>query len=213
VSSAAADQPQPTTPDPDQAWKALSLVNDWVRHAETKVAATLAATGVTAGVLFAIWKEWQGASWLSVGLGYVAALVLLSTGWACAMGLLPRRTAKAEDDGFIDHLLLGLAWIGNKTRIKRDAPPDEAEAPEDLVSLLFYSSIVKAFGEQGPEYREVLAALTADPHGMTRHVGQQVWANASVAERKFTWANRAIVRLVASWFLLALLGYLRVAGL
>ena len=38
-------------PQPDQAWKALGLVNEWVRHAETKVAATLAATGVTAGAL------------------------------------------------------------------------------------------------------------------------------------------------------------------
>jgi hypothetical protein len=213
VSSAADDQPHPNTPDPDQAWKALSLVNDWVRHAETKVAATLAATGVTAGVLFAIWKEWQDASWLSVGLGYVAALVVLSAGWACAMGLLPRRTAKPEDDGFIDHLQFAFAWFCDKTGLKRVPPRDADEAPEDLVSLLFYSSIVKAYGKKGPEYREVLAALTADPHGMTAHVGQQVWANASVAERKFTWANRAIVRLVASWFLLGVLGYLRVAGL
>lgn len=188
-------------------------VNDWIRHAETKVAATLAATGVTAGVLFTIWKDWDNASWFTVGVGYLAVVVVLSTGWACAMGLLPRRTVKPEDDGFVDHVEFGLRWLGDKTGIKRLPAPDPADAPEDLVSLLFYTSIVKAYGDKGPEYREVLAALTANPKELTDHVGQQVWANASVAERKFTWANRAIVRLVGSWCLLAALGYLRVLGL
>jgi len=34
-------------PDPDQAWKALNLVNDWIKHAETKLIAILAASGRT----------------------------------------------------------------------------------------------------------------------------------------------------------------------
>lgn len=201
------------TPEPDQAWKALSLVNDWIRHAETKVAATLAATGVSAGILFTIWRDWSDPSWLAVIVGYFSALALLAAGWACAMGLLPRRTAASEKDGFIDHVAAGLSWLRAKAGSKSTEPVGPTDAPEDLLNLLFYSSITKVYGDKGPEYREVLAALTADPAGMTEHVGQQVWANASVAERKFTWANRAIVRLVASWSLLAVLGYLRVLGL
>ncbi len=42
----------PTPPDVDQAWKALSLVNDWVKHADAKRGVVLTAAGVSGGVLF-----------------------------------------------------------------------------------------------------------------------------------------------------------------
>lgn len=35
--------PEPAIdPEPDHAWKALSLVNDWIKHAEGKAGITLA---------------------------------------------------------------------------------------------------------------------------------------------------------------------------
>ncbi len=44
-------------PDPDQAWRALSLVNDWVKHAEVKLGVVLTATGVSGGILFNLAKD------------------------------------------------------------------------------------------------------------------------------------------------------------
>jgi hypothetical protein len=38
----------------DDAWRTLTLVVEWVKHAETKAAATLASAGVVAGLLYAL---------------------------------------------------------------------------------------------------------------------------------------------------------------
>lgn len=202
-------------PDPDQAWKALSLVNEWVRHAETKIVATLAAAGLSGGLLYNVAKGWPEPSVLAVVLGYLAAVALVSAGWACAMGLVPRRTAGVNDRGLIDILGSWKSTISDGRTARGGVETREGEVaapPDDLVNLLFYSHIVKAYGEAGPEYREVLAALTRDPKAMTEHVAQQTWANATVAERKYNWANRALVRLLISWLLLAALAYTRVIG-
>src|SRR5680860_1432770 len=43
--------------DAAEAWKAVGLDNDWVRHAETKAAATLATAGVIGGVLYNLVKD------------------------------------------------------------------------------------------------------------------------------------------------------------
>jgi len=42
--------------DPDSAREVLGLVNDWVKHAETKAGAALAASGVVGGVLYNLTK-------------------------------------------------------------------------------------------------------------------------------------------------------------
>lgn len=223
------DQPEPEAqpdPDPDQAWKALSLVNDWVRHAETKIVAILAAAGVSGGLLYNVAKGWKEPSLFALIVAHLAVAILVATGWGCAMGLVPRRTARAKDRGLIDILA---AWRTKVVaRFAGDGGPGadgvadgqageasgsgEPVPPEDLVNLLFYSDIVKHYGEAGPRYREVLASLTSDRSGMTEHVAQQVWANASVTERKYNWANRALIRLLISWVLLAVLSYARVIG-
>ncbi len=44
--------PPTATPDTEQAWRILFLVNDWIKHAETKLSVALGAAGVTAGVLY-----------------------------------------------------------------------------------------------------------------------------------------------------------------
>jgi hypothetical protein len=40
------------TGQPDAAWRTLSLVNDWIRHAEAKASLTLAADGVVGTLLY-----------------------------------------------------------------------------------------------------------------------------------------------------------------
>lgn len=208
-------------PDPDQAWKALSLVNEWVRHAETKVAATLAAAGVSGGLLYSIAKDWPQASLLAWLVGHLAAGMLVVTAWTCGMGLMPRRTARARDHGPFD--VITNWWAAgtkdpalpgqsgaDEEQCAEDA--EEPEPPEDPVNLLFYSNIVKHYSDAGPDYEDVLASLTSNRAGMTKHVAQQVWANASVAERKYDRANTALKLLLGAWVLMAILAYLRVIG-
>lgn len=210
-------------PDPDQAWKALSLVNDWIRHAETKVAATLAAAGVSGGLLYSVTKDWPAPSLLAWILGHLAAGMLVTTAWTCGMGLMPRRTVRgaAADPGVLEVLVSWRSRVGGDQQAQGAGDIDqeecegsavEPEPPEDPVNLLFYSNIVKHYGSAGPEYQDVLAALTSNPAGMTRHVAQQVWANASVAERKYDRANAALKWLLAAWLLMAGVAYLRVIG-
>lgn len=171
---------QEPIPDPDQAWKALGLVNDWIRHAETKTAAILAATGVTAGLLYNIVSRWEEPCECAILMQVFAGFALLLAGAFCAAGLLPRRKVRG--------------------------------APEDPSNLLFYSHITRRYGSDGPEYQEVLATLTSNRHEMTNHVAQQIWANSSVADRKFTFANRALMALLAGWALIGAIALLKLAG-
>lgn len=198
-------------PDPDQAWKALSLVNDWVRHAETKVIATLAAAGVSGGLLYKLAHGWDDPSLAGVVLGYGTLVMLVWTAWSCAQGLIPQRNVSPGEQR-----QQGMTSPDDQQRTVAAIPAeiestaDVGTPPEEPVNLLFYSDIVKAYGHSKLEYSEVLASLTRDHKSMTQHIAQQVWANASVAERKYDWANRAIVRLLISWLLLAGLAYVRV---
>lgn len=90
------ESPDPSPPgtskevDPDTAWKSLALVVDWIKHAETKAAATLAGTGVAAGVLFNVTKDvktWPGLTATAVG----TCVVLLVVAGVCAgVALRPR---------------------------------------------------------------------------------------------------------------------------
>src|SRR6266568_8936056 len=82
-------------PNPDQAWKALSLVNDWIRHAEAKTTATLAAAGVTGGVLYNLVQHQTSPSvWLCIVAVICGAAVVASAGSAM-VALAPRlRPAK-----------------------------------------------------------------------------------------------------------------------
>ena len=86
-------------PDPDQAWKALSLVNDWIRHAEAKATATLAAAGVTGGVLYNLVHS---QTHLTLALDIVAtinALMIIASAGSAVMALIPRLTIRKAKPG------------------------------------------------------------------------------------------------------------------
>lgn len=70
------------------------------------------------------------------------------------------------------------------------------------MNLLFFSNIAKEYDGDGPSYVEVLRSLTSDSERLTRQIAHQVHANATVAHRKFTWADRAIKFLVLALLLL-----------
>lgn len=157
----------PVTPDPDQAWKALSLVNDWVKHAETKLGAILAATGVTGGVLFNLVKDRAHGSAV-FNLASAACGVAIFIAGLCAMaGLYPR------------------------LRLRRTSTTDAANP-------LFFHDVANAYRGDAPSYGAVLHTLTTNREDLVRHLGQQIHANATVAQRKFRWADRAIRALLVA---------------
>lgn len=85
-----------TSAQPDQAWKALGLVVDWIKHAEAKAGAMLAATGVSGGVLYNLVKS-QGNPSLALNIAAGAAGTLLFLAGACAgLALRPRLRSREE---------------------------------------------------------------------------------------------------------------------
>lgn len=105
------DQPPMANPDPDHAWKALGLVNDWIRHVDAKVGATLAADGVVGVILFNLVKELAHPSLAISTAAVVCALAVFVTGFCAALALLPRLRAswwKKEEPTnllFFDHIV------------------------------------------------------------------------------------------------------------
>ncbi|SRR5712691_10100111 len=163
--AAAEPGPSTTPPDPDQAWKALALVNDWVKHAETKLAAVLAATGVSGGVLFNLVKDRAHYSHLYDLAATICGASVVTAGIFAVIGLYPRMTLRRKPD-------------------------------EDTANPLFFHDVARAYKGNAPSYRAVLHTLTANPDDLVRHISQQVHANATVAQRKYQWANRAIRALI-----------------
>ncbi|MFG3024731.1 Pycsar system effector family protein [Streptomyces sp. NPDC048254] len=81
-------------PNADHAWKALGLVIDWIKHAETKAGATLAATGVTGGVLYNLVKGVTAPSvWLILS-SMLCALAVVGAGLCAGLVLWPRLKMK-----------------------------------------------------------------------------------------------------------------------
>jgi hypothetical protein len=151
----------PPTPDPEHAWKALSLVNDWVKHAETKLGVVLAATGVSGGVLFNLVKDRNHTSYAFRIAAVVCCTAVLVAGICAVIGLYP------------------------VVRL-RDRTTEETANP------LFFHDIARAYKGDAPSFGSVLHTLTTNPVDLVRHLSQQIHANATVAQRKYRWANRAI---------------------
>lgn len=161
-------------PDPDQAWKALALVNDWVKHAETKLGVTLAATGVSGGVLFNLVKDRTATGGIFNVVAVVCAAAVFVAGICAMVGLYPR---------------VGL----------------RRKTVDDAVNPLFFHDVARAYKGNAPSYSAVLHTLTTNPNDLVRHLGQQIHANATVAQRKYRWANRAIRALLVDLLMLGAL--------
>jgi hypothetical protein len=81
---------EPVAADPDHAWKALTLANEWLRHAETKLGTTLAAAGVTGGVLFNLVRTRGDGTALYNVSAVVCFLGVIVAGLLAVIGLFPR---------------------------------------------------------------------------------------------------------------------------
>ena len=72
-------------PEPDQAWKTLILVNDWIKHAGAKVASTLAGSGVAATVLFNLVNNQIDPDWVLSILTVMCAVPVVAAGGSAAI--------------------------------------------------------------------------------------------------------------------------------
>ncbi|MFE9310360.1 Pycsar system effector family protein [Streptomyces sp. NPDC007920] len=89
--------PKPVQPpNADHAWKALGLVIDWIKHAETKAGATLGATGVTGGVLYNLVKDVATPSTWLILSSMLCALAVAGAGLCASLVLWPRLKMKEE---------------------------------------------------------------------------------------------------------------------
>lgn len=165
-------------PDPDHAWKALTLVNDWIKHADTKVAATLAGTAATALALYNLLNNEADRGCVFAAASVGCGALLLWTARCSLKALVPRRTILKK------------------------------RAPVKLDNLLFYGHIARAYPpEKKSAYTHALGELTMSDHELTKHIAEQVHANANVANQKYDWVNKAINALALA------VGFLAVAAL
>ncbi|MEU1715349.1 Pycsar system effector family protein [Nocardiopsis dassonvillei] len=87
------------TADPEQAWKTLALVNEWLRHAETKLGFVLAATGVSGGVLFNLVKDQQNTSLVFNIFATICCLSAVAAGTFAIVGLYPKTSIDKSNPG------------------------------------------------------------------------------------------------------------------
>ncbi len=106
-------------PDADQAWKALGLVNDWIKHAEAKASAAMAASGVSAVLLYNLDKSQTNATTtIQVAIAGTTVLRRLRTP---GHSFLTTWTRPGRSAGVRDRV-----GLRDLTRVEHDVPPGHA---------------------------------------------------------------------------------------
>ncbi|MGE2690346.1 Pycsar system effector family protein [Mycolicibacterium pulveris] len=113
--------------EPDQAWKALSLVNEWIRHAETKAGVVLAASGVAGGALYNLVKNQSDPPCGIKVAAVIAGLLVFAAGFCATAALIPRRRVSGKPEDFSN--LLFYSHVASKYR------HDEPSYSEVLTAL------------------------------------------------------------------------------
>jgi hypothetical protein len=88
-------------PMPEDAWRTLALMVDWIKHAESKATATLASAGLAGGLLYTLVSP---AGRRGVALTVVAsacAIAITAAAVAAGTALLPRIGSRQEPGGLI----------------------------------------------------------------------------------------------------------------
>jgi hypothetical protein len=162
--------------DPDEAWKVLSSVNEWIRHADSKVSITFAAAGALAVALFQLTGSFPAsAAWGLYVAPIACAVALLMVAACCTRALVPR-TPSPEPVG------------------SGQAAPS--------ANPLFFLHIASRWDQVG--YESALRTATADPGQLTSLLAAEIHVNSAIATEKFHWANLAIRSTAVAIVLLSL---------
>ena len=121
--------------DPEHAWKLLSLVNEWIRHADAKATVTLAFTGALGTLLYNMVKSLASTDPWENGVTIVAALALLGAGVLAGVTLTPRtRTKNHGEPPRVNRLYFAhiTDHFGDSRSAYRDVLRALTVAPDDL---------------------------------------------------------------------------------
>ncbi|MFB9963463.1 Pycsar system effector family protein [Sinosporangium siamense] len=78
------------------AWKALLLIFDLVKHAETKAGLTLAASGASGGVVYALISGMGRENIVFQAAAWLCACLVIAAACSAGLALLPRRRTNPE---------------------------------------------------------------------------------------------------------------------
>lgn len=184
-------------PEPDQAWKALSVTNEWVRHADTKIGVTLAFVGATGAMLYNLVKNLQDWGWFLGGAAILCGIALFVAAAFGFMALFPRTTPHSPRQE-----------PRTATESEETGEDTNTSADEEAVNLLFYGDIARRYGNDRPTFLEVFSALTSNEERLTAHIAHQIHANAHIATTKFHWVNLAIKAEVVAVGALAIVAFI-----
>ena len=127
-------EPQPEV-NADHAWKLLSLVNEWIRHADAKATATLAFTGALGALLYNLVKSQTDTGAV---LDVVTVVTCLLLGFAtifCGLTLAPRMQDRDAIPDAINRIFFGSIskhYRGQRPAF-RDVLKTITEDPQELI--------------------------------------------------------------------------------
>ncbi|MFC9979971.1 Pycsar system effector family protein [Gordonia sp. NPDC127522] len=153
-------------PDPDHAWKALSLVNEWIRHSDAKAGVTLAFVGVMGTLTFNLTKDLQNWSLPVVVAAAAACTFMVTAVGLCAWTLTPR--VKDKDDDADSKSLLFFASIsshykGGRPRYRTDLSTlsaDPAALTEQLADQVHANALIATVKNRSAKWA-IRAAVAA----------------------------------------------------
>lgn len=163
-----------TEPRPQHAWSALGNVSDWIRHGDAKIGVTLAFSAGSGALLFNLFDGAKSPGSAATAFGAICAVALVASCASAIVGLIPQ------------------VRVGKNNQ------------PEEYANLIFYRHIARGWQNDIQAFVFKFGTLTMDNQELTKHLGEQIHANALVATRKFAWADRAIKALAIGLLFLAL---------
>lgn len=153
-------------PNPEQAWKLLALINEWIRHSDAKAAVTLAFTAAMGTMLFNLVDGFADRSpFFDAAVVAATLLILLSAGF-CAWTLTPRITDQEASPEQANLLFFGSIAVkfkndrGNYREELRLLTADPAALTRDLTDQIHANANIAAVKARAIQ-RGIRSALAA----------------------------------------------------
>lgn len=162
--------PEPTVlPNPEQAWRLLALINEWIRHSDAKAAVTLAFTAAMGTMLFNLVDGFTDRSLIFDAAVVVATLLILLGSAFCAWTLTPRITDQEASPEQANLLFFGSIAVkfkndrGNYREELRLLTADPAALTRDLTDQIHANANIAAVKARAIQrgIRSALAAAAA----------------------------------------------------